>query len=97
LPEVTNQTGDKDYCAAYPDEMTILPSLAYEGGDILYVDGMNFRGAQPYFDDAFAKMGLLDEVDRYDIRGPSSGVANHLGSRANAAQLALYKKIIERR
>jgi hypothetical protein len=94
LPEVTNQTGDKDYCAAYPDEMTILPSLAYEGGDILYVDGMNFRGAQPYFDDAFAKMGLLDEVDRYDIRGPSSGVANHLGSRANAAQLALYKKII---
>ncbi len=84
--------------ASVADEFTILPAGGVNnGGDILYVDGMNFRGAQPFFDTAFASMGLLDQVDRYDIRAPSSGVANHPGSRVNdvAAQLnANYRGII---
>jgi len=45
------------------------------------VDGMNARGAQPFFDSAFEFLGDLDEIDRYDIRGPSSSVANRPGAR----------------
>jgi len=58
---------------------------------------MNFRGAQPYFDTAFAHLGLLYQVDRYDIRGPSSGVSNHPGSRVKNVtnQLAaVYRQIV---
>jgi len=87
-----------DYVASVSDEFTILPAGGYaRGGDILYVDGMNFRGAQPYFDTAFQQMGIFDEVDRYDIRGPSSAVANHPGSRVlDVAQqlIPVYEKIV---
>jgi hypothetical protein len=57
-----------------PDEVTMLPACGTlsESSGILYVDGMNFRGAQPYFDSSFEAIGELDEVDRYDVRGPSS-------------------------
>jgi hypothetical protein len=89
---------DIDYVASLADEFTILPAAGYvRGGDILYVDGMNFRGSQPYFDTAFQQMGIFDEVDRYDIRGPSSAVANHPGSRVynTIAQLVpVYQKIV---
>jgi hypothetical protein len=77
VPTTTGETDDLSEAAAYPDEFTILPA----GGDILYVDGMNFRGAQPFFDWSFQMMDVLHLVDRYDIRGPSSAVANHPGSR----------------
>jgi hypothetical protein len=87
-----------DYVASVSDEFTILPAGGYaRGGDILYVDGMNIRGAQPYFDTAFQMMGIFDEVDRYDIRGPSSAVANHPGSRVlDVAQqlIPVYNKIV---
>jgi hypothetical protein len=85
--------------ATNADECTILPGAGAidNNGDILYVDGMNFRGAQQYFDTAFDQLGLLDQVDRYDIRGPSSQVANRPGARVGdpAVQLIpFYKKII---
>jgi hypothetical protein len=81
-PARTNTTSDIADAAAYPDEFTILPAGGYaRGGEILYVDGMNFRGAQPYFDWSFKSMNVYDLVDRYDIRGPSSAVGNHPASR----------------
>jgi hypothetical protein len=81
-----------------PAEFQILPGGGYNaGGDILYVDGMNARGAQPFFDTAFEFLGIADQVDRYDIRAPSSGVANRPGARVqNVFQqiIAPYRKII---
>ena len=61
--------------ATFAMEFTILPT---GNSSILYVDGMDGRGAQPYFDTAFQALGI--NPDRYDIRGPSSGVANRPGS-----------------
>jgi hypothetical protein len=78
VPTATAQTGDINLAAANPDEFTILPTLGYK--DILYVDGMDFRGAQPFFDTSFEMIKVMDQVDRYDIRGPSSGVGNHPGA-----------------
>jgi hypothetical protein len=79
-----------------PMEMQILPGEGWlNGGDILYVDNFSGRGGQPYFDSAFELMGIDDEVDRFDKRGPSSLVGNALGYHATVAQLhALYRKII---
>jgi len=65
-----------------PMEFTCLPAGGYNrGGEILYVDGMDGRGAQPHFDTAFEQLGLADYVDRYDIRAPSSFVGNRPGGR----------------
>jgi hypothetical protein len=73
---------DADNVAEFADEFTILPAEGpANGGDILYVDGMHGRGAQPYHDTAFELLGIMDQVDRFDIRGPSSAVANHPASR----------------
>ncbi len=82
-----------DEIASNADEFTVLPAGGVNnGGDILYVDGMNGRGAQVYFDTAFELMSISHGIDRYDIRGPSSGVGNHPASRVNdvAAQLNTY-------
>jgi hypothetical protein len=83
---------------SHPAEFTCLPAGGWQnGGDILYVDGMDGRGAQPYWDTAFLEVGILDQVDRYDIRGPSSGVNNALDSRVANIQTQLndcYKKIL---
>ena len=96
-------TEDIDEIAAIADEFQILPAVGRDvedgglGGDILYVEGMNFRGAQPYFDTAFQNLGILHLVDRYDIRGPSSGISNHPGSRVASATsqlIPIYRKII---
>jgi hypothetical protein len=95
---IGGQVSTFDEAAVTPDEVTILPAGGFNrGGDILYVDGMNFRGAQPYFDSAFLQLGLLDKIDRYDIRGPSSQVANRPGHRVkNEFQqlIPIYKKIV---
>jgi hypothetical protein len=97
-PTANGDTQDKDMACTYPQEFTILPAGGYNrGGDILYVDGMQYRGAQPYWDSAFDFLNIRDLVDRYDINGPSSSVGNHPGSRVTAvdAQLvAVYKKIL---
>ncbi|HEX6791050.1 MAG TPA: T9SS type A sorting domain-containing protein [Candidatus Krumholzibacteria bacterium] len=84
--------------AANPMEVTILPAGGYNrGGDILYVDGFDGGGVQNYFDGAFQIMGIDDMVDRFDVRGPTSGVSDRLGAMVFnvAAQLnACYQKII---
>jgi hypothetical protein len=98
VPTRSGQTDDIGEAATYPDEFTILPAGGYNrGGDILYVDGMNFRGAQPYFDTAFDMFGIRDVIDRYDIRAPSSSVGNHPASRVTDIGqqiLPAYRKII---
>lgn len=65
-----------------PDECTILPASGWKrGGEVLYVDGFNGRGAQPFFDTAFQATGIYEGVDRYDIRGPGARAGNHPGAR----------------
>jgi hypothetical protein len=84
--------------AANPMEVTILPAGGWKrGGDILYVDGADGFGVQNYYDGAFLTLGLSQKIDRFDVRGPSSGVSNRLGGRVYdvAQQLnACYRKII---
>jgi hypothetical protein len=84
--------------ATNPMEVTILPAGGFNrGGDILYVDGADGFGVQNYYDGAFMTLGLASTTDRFDVRGPSSGVSNRLGGRVYnvAAQLnAAYRKII---
>jgi hypothetical protein len=73
---------DVDLAAESASEFSILPVNADGTGDpVLYVDGMDGRGAQVYWDTAFEQIGTLDDVDRYDVRGPSSAVGNRPGSR----------------
>jgi len=65
-----------------PDEFQILPGGGYtRGGEILYVDAFDGRGAQPFFDQFFRAEGIDDEVDRYDVRSPSSSEGNGPGAR----------------
>lgn len=66
---------DRNQAATYPMEMQILPAGGLHGTtDVLYVDGFDGYGAQPYFDLAFRMMGI--EPDRYDVRYPRSAVRN---------------------
>ncbi|MCK5407445.1 MAG: hypothetical protein KAJ37_08325, partial [Candidatus Krumholzibacteria bacterium] len=98
IPTTSGQTNSITEAAENPDEFTILPAGGYlRGGDVLYVDGMNFRGAQVFFDASFDVFGERDRVDRFDIRGPSSSVGNHPASRVvNEVQqiIPVYRKII---
>ena len=56
------------------DKLTILPAGGFNrGGEILYVDGADGYGSQPYFDGAFMVLGLTNKIDRYDVRSPASG------------------------
>ncbi len=81
-PTPNGDTRDQELACANPMEFTILPAGGYNrGGNILYVDGMDGRGAQPYWDTAFEFVDALDYVDRYDINGPTSSVGNHPSSR----------------
>jgi len=89
--------GDVNVAAANAAEFSILPVNADGTGlnDILYVDGMDGRGGQGFFDEAFGDMGITP--DRYDVRGPSSAVGNRPGSRVTDvdAQLnANYNKVV---
>ena len=94
---LTLQTSSITEAATYAAEFTCLPAGGWKrGGDVLYVDCMDGRGGQPYFDTAFQALGLLDKVDRYDVRGPSSNVSNRLASRVNDIDQLLncYRKIV---
>jgi hypothetical protein len=81
---------------AMPMEMTCLPANAKNGAtDILYVDGFDGRGAQPYFNSAFDVLGLTP--DRFDVNRPSASEANGLGARVVDVLQQIsscYKKII---
>jgi len=95
-----NFTDDIEEAAASPCEFTILPAGGYNrGGDILYVDDTDDRGgpAQLFFDSAFDVLSIRDEVDRFDVLGPSSSVGNSLASRvtSDVNQInSVYSKII---
>ena len=76
-------------------EFTILPLNGGSTTDLLYVDGMDGRGAQVYWDTAFEQLGVAP--DRYDVRGPTSSVSNRPGTRVTnvANQLnANYQRIL---
>jgi len=89
---------DINAVASNPMEFTVFPAGGFNnGGDILYVDGMDARGAQPFFDTAFQSLGIYDQVDRYDVRGPSSGVNNRLAGRTYnilTQLVGVYRKIL---
>lgn len=80
-----------------PCEMTCLPTAPLSSGVyFLYVDDTDGHGAQPYFDTAFHQLGIYDEVDRFDVRGPDYLAGNGLGSRVRdvAGQLGDYRAIM---
>jgi len=84
-----------DLAAEIAGEFTILPLNGGNTTNILYVDGMDGRGSQVYWDTALQQIGELP--DRYDVRGPTSSVSNRPGTRVTnvAAQLnANYKAIL---
>jgi hypothetical protein len=91
-------TSDLGEVIANPMEFTCLPAGGYlRGGDILYCDNFDGRGAQPYFDTAFQMLGIDGLVDRYDKRGPSSAEGNSIGGRIidpYQQLLPCYRKII---
>jgi hypothetical protein len=73
-------TDDVNVIAVAPMEATVLPAGGFNrGGDILYVDGADGFGIQPYFEGALMVLGLSEYVDRFDVRGPSSATSNRLG------------------
>jgi hypothetical protein len=91
-------TADINVAAANAAEVTCLPDHALnDGGDILYVDDGSGRVVEPFFNQAFQQLGILDKVDRFDVWAPSSNVNNSLESRVKdifQQILPYYKKII---
>jgi hypothetical protein len=91
------QGSDREEAAVNSAEFSILPVRGNNTGtrDILYVDGMDGRGAQPYWDTAFAALNLSGDVDRFDVRGPTSSAGNHPAGRVkNVSQLLGAYKVI---
>jgi hypothetical protein len=61
-------------------EVTCLPANALNGAtDILYVDGFDSYGAQPYFESAFDMLGI--SPDRYDVINPTFAPGSGPGAR----------------
>jgi hypothetical protein len=66
------QSDDLAWALDNADEFTVLPAGGYErGGEMLYVDGMNLRGAQPFFEWTFQMLKAA----------PEASVGNHPASR----------------
>ncbi len=87
---------DLELAAEAASEFSILPieGNGTEGSNILYVDGIDGRGGQEFWDTAFDRVSVAE--DRYDVRGPQSNVSNRLASRVtNVSQQinANYKAI----
>ncbi len=87
---------DIELAAETASEFSILPVSGNGTSDsnVLYVDGMDGRGGQEFWDIAFAQLGKF--ADRYDVRGPTSNVSNRPGSRVTDAAQQLddnYKVI----
>ena len=87
---------DVDLAAETASEFTILPLFGNgaANADVLYVDGMDGRGAQVFWDTAFEQVST--DVDRYDVRGPTSSVSNRPGARVTdvAQQLNANYKVV---
>lgn len=90
-------TTDINSIAANAMEFTVLPAGGYNrGGQVLYVDGADGMGNEPYWDGAFMQLGLVTTIDRYDVRDPAAGTSNRLSGRVVnvSAQLnAAYRLI----
>lgn len=84
--------------AANPMEFTVLPAGGFNrGGEVLYVDGADGYGIQPYYDGAFMVQHANARTDRFDVRGPASGLSNTLSGRlvSVAGQLnASYRVVV---
>jgi len=81
---------DVNEAAANASEFTCLPLPDYP---LLYVDGMDGRGGQPYWE----LMNVIFPIDnRFDIRGAASSVGNRLAGRVIniANQLAETEMIL---
>jgi hypothetical protein len=94
-PNLTFVQDDLELAAEVPAEFSILPLNGGDTTEILYVDGMEGRGAQVYWDTALQQLSHVP--DRYDVRGPTSSVSNRPGARVTnvAAQLiANYRAIL---
>ncbi len=78
-PSLTYVQDDLEIAAEVAAEFSILPTNGGDITDLLYVDGIDGRGAQVYWDTSFEQLGV--EPDRYDVRGPTSSVSNRPGSR----------------
>ena len=92
---LTYVQSDIELAAEVASEFSILPVNGGSTTDILYVDGMDGRGAQQYWDTALQQLAV--GPDRFDVRGPTSSVSNRPGTRVNnvTAQLnANYKRIL---
>lgn len=88
-------TPDQSEVESMPMEVTCLPANGLSSTDILYVDGYDNRGAQPYFDSAFLALGITP--DRYDVLQASSNIGNGLASRVSSVLNQIsgcYRKII---
>jgi hypothetical protein len=96
----TGTTDDMPYALSNPMEFTCLPTLdanlyyPASGGltlPVLYIDGADGRGVQPYFDAAFAALGMTAAVDRFDILylPPGASVTSVVGQLIPA-----YRKIV---
>ncbi|MCK5620433.1 MAG: T9SS type A sorting domain-containing protein, partial [Candidatus Krumholzibacteria bacterium] len=89
-------TSSEHEARVHPMEVTCLPANAVNGTtDILYVDGFDGYGAEPFFETAFDLLGI--PPDRFDVidptyttgGGPGARVSNVLGQLAPA-----YRKIV---
>ena len=85
---------DVDLAAEVASEFTVLPLNGGSSTDVLYVDGMDGRNAQVYWDTALQQIGVTP--DRYDVRGPTSSVSNRPATHVNdvAQQLNANYKVI---
>ena len=72
---------DLENAAKAASEFSILPVNGKRLADAehLLIDGMDGRGGQEFWDIAFDQLNI--DLDRYDIRGPTSKVSNGPGSR----------------
>ena len=83
-------TTDITAVAANAMEVTILPAGGFNrGGQILYVDGADGTGVETYYIGPFMQLGLNYLIDKYDVRGPSSGVSNRPAGRVTDVQVQL--------
>ena len=99
-----NRTNSIAEAMASPMEWSVLPDAGRTvTGDILLVDDADDRGgpAELYFNNAFMYMGIEDNVDRFDVLGPSSVVGNSLAGRVKniSAQIIgdpteIYQKVL---
>ncbi|HET6349646.1 MAG TPA: choice-of-anchor Q domain-containing protein, partial [Candidatus Krumholzibacteria bacterium] len=86
-----------DVAAANALEFTCLPARALTAGArILYVNGAGDESSRLAIETALSQLGVLSEVDRYDVLGPSWDAGNRLASRVTSvySQLLPFYDVI---